>query len=77
MVKISLEVSPEVVKKIGIEALQARLQRTIELEELSLIAGKMEEQLKASGIDYNAITEKARQEAWEEMKATYLKDIAE
>ena len=77
MVKISVEVSQAVVNKVGIEALKERIQRTIELEELSLLATKIDTQLKKAGIDYTTLTEKARQEAWNEMKAIYLKNNIE
>lgn len=73
MIKIEVEVSPEIVNKFGVEALRQRLQRTIELEELAMLAQKIDREVKAAGLDYTTLVEQARKEAWQEMKEKYLK----
>ncbi len=73
MIKIEVEVSPEIVNKFGVEALQQRLQRTIELEELAILAQKINREVKAAGLDYTTLVERAREEAWQELKEKYLK----
>ena len=72
MITIEVEVSPTIVNKVGMEALKQRLQRTIELEELALLAQELDLKMKAAGVDFKSLTEQAREEAWEEYKATHL-----
>lgn len=77
MITIQLEVNPATVQKIGIEALRQRLQRTIELEELAILATEMNAKIKEAGLDFKTLTEQARQEAWEEFKTAHLKKFLE
>lgn len=77
MVTIELEVNPDTVQRIGIEALRKQLLRTIELEELAMLATEIDKKTKDAGIDLKALTESARQEAWDEFKATHLKKFQE
>ena len=71
MVTIQVEVNPATVQKIGMEALRKQLLRTIELEELAMLAMEIDRKMKEAGLDYKALTEKARQEAWDEFKAAH------
>lgn len=77
MVTIELEVNPATVQKIGLDALRQRLLRTIELEELTILATEIDAKMKSAGVDYKNLTEKARQEAWEEFKSTHYKKFFE
>ncbi|MEM1328119.1 MAG: hypothetical protein AAGI23_19330 [Bacteroidota bacterium] len=66
---IQLEVSDEMVKNAGLDALKARLYRFLELEELRLSALRIQKAVEAASEDHDALFETARAEAWTKFKA--------
>ena len=46
---------------------------TVEIEKLAILAREINLKIREASLDYMAMTEKARQEAWDELKAVYFK----
>jgi hypothetical protein len=68
MTTIQIKVSEVLVTRYGVKALQERVQREMEWEEMRLLAEEYQESLQEIGIDNAEIIEKARQKAWEKFK---------
>jgi hypothetical protein len=75
MATISIQVNETLLNHYGLEALQARLQKIIQLEELHLKGQKIQQAIIESNIDNEALWENAKTMAWENYKNTVLKDI--
>ncbi len=68
MTTIQIKVSDALVTRYGVKALQERVQREMEWEELRLLAEDYQQSLEEINIDYNTMAETARQKAWEKFK---------
>jgi hypothetical protein len=68
MTTIQIKVSESLVTRYGVTALQERLQREMEWEEMRLLAEEYQQSLQGIGIDADTVVEKARQKAWEKFK---------
>ncbi|WP_428667566.1 hypothetical protein [Runella sp.] len=68
MTTIQIKVSDALVTRYGVRALQERVQREMEWEEMHLLAEEYEQSLQEKNIDYNTVAETARQKAWEKFK---------
>lgn len=68
MTTIQIKVSEVLVTRYGVKALQERVQREMEWEEMRLLAEEYQGSLQEIGIDNAEIIEKARQKAWEKFK---------
>ena len=75
MVTIQLEVSEDIVAKMGKQGLIERLQRDLELEHLQLLAEKIHKATDEVGVDHEEIMKSARHKAWKTYKEKYLKDV--
>lgn len=75
MTTISLQVNDDIIKAYGIDAIQERLQRFLEWEQLFLSAKSIQEAVKESGEDNDQLWKEARGEAWKEFKEKQLKNI--
>ena len=72
---IQIQIEDETVKRIGKNALIARFQNFLELEDLQASAKKIIAAVEAVGLDNNDLLEQARQDAWNEFKSQKLKDL--
>jgi len=72
---IELKVSEDVLTRYGLDALQEKIQRRMDWEDLRLKALKVKAFLDEHGLDHDEIAEEARSRAWEIYKKTVLKDI--
>lgn len=68
MTTIQIKVSEALVTRYGVKALQERVQREMEWEEMRLLAEVHQQHLQEIGIDADTVVEKARQKAWEKFK---------
>ncbi len=68
MATIQINVSEALVARYGIKALQERVQREMEWEEMHLLAEELQQSLQENSIDADTVVEKARQIAWEKFK---------
>jgi hypothetical protein len=68
MTTIQIKVSEALVTRYGVKALQERVQREMEWEEMRLLAEEYQQSLQEIGSDADTVTEKARQKAWEKFK---------
>ncbi|MBB3837370.1 hypothetical protein FHS57_001364 [Runella defluvii] len=68
MTTIQIKVSEALVTRYGVKALQERVQREMEWEEMRLLAEAHQQHLQEIGIDADTVVEKARQEAWGKFK---------
>jgi hypothetical protein len=68
MTTIQIKVSDALVTRYGVKALQERVQREMEWEEMRLLAEDYQQSLEENDIDYNTVAETARQKAWEKFK---------
>lgn len=75
MAKIELDIPEELIRQYGIEAIQERLQKLLDFENLGLLAKQINVEIESAGQNYNSIMEEARVQAWENLRHKYLKDI--
>lgn len=75
MTTIQLQISDDLIRAYGLEALQQRLMTFLEWERLYLSAKAVEDAVKEAGEDNDKLWEQARQMAWSEFKAKQMKDI--
>ncbi|MFN8346449.1 MAG: hypothetical protein U0X91_15705 [Spirosomataceae bacterium] len=69
MTTIQIKVSEALVTRYGVKALQERVQREMEWEEMRLLAEEYQKSLQETGIDDTAMIEKSRGKAWDKFKA--------
>ena len=72
---IQLKIDDYIMRKIGVTSIVEKLQRTIDLEKLRLLADEFAEQLETDDIDSEKLMKSARKEAWAEYKEKYLKGL--
>ena len=72
---IQLKIDDYIIRKIGVTSIVEKLQRTIDLEKLRLLADEFAEQLETDDIDSEKLMKSARKEAWAEYKEKYLKGL--
>lgn len=72
---IELKISEDVIARYGLDALQEKIQRRMDWEDLRLKALKVKAFLDEHGLDHDEIAEEARSRAWEIYKKTVLKDV--
>jgi hypothetical protein len=75
MTTIQLQISDDLIRAYGLEALQQRLAKFLEWERLYLSAKAVEEAVRESGEDNDQLWSEARKNAWAAFKAQQLKNI--
>ncbi len=75
MTTVNLQISDDIIKAYGLEAIQKRLMRFLEWERLVLSAKKIQSAVNEAGIDNDELWREARQKAWDNFKSEKLKDI--
>jgi hypothetical protein len=75
MTTIQLQISDDLIRAYGLEALQQRLARFLEWERFCLSAKAVEEAVKETGEDNDQLWSEARKTAWTAFKTQQLKDI--
>ena len=75
MTTIQIQVSDEVIAQYGLKAVQEKIQKQIDWEELRVKALKFKDFLDEHDLDHDALMEEARKRAWEKYSTTVLKDI--
>ncbi len=73
MSTIQIQVSDKTMARYGTQALVARLERLLAWEDLSVEAKAIKTHLDGTTADWEAISEEARQKAWDSYKYT-IKD---
>jgi len=68
MTTIQLQVKDELIEQYGKMALQNRLQRFLDLEQMHLLATKIQEAVNESGEDHDDLWQQARNNAWKTFK---------
>jgi hypothetical protein len=68
MATIQINVSEALVARYGIKALQERVQREIEWEEICFLAEDIQQSFQETAIDSDSLSEIARQKAWNKFK---------
>lgn len=72
MTEITLQLQDEVVKDYGIQFLKSFLEKQMEYLSLSRAMDKIEAQVKAAGLKYDAELESIREDAWKDYKKDFL-----
>ena len=75
MTTVQLNISDDIIKAYGLQAVQQRLMDFLEWEELSIAAKNIQAAITEAGLDNDQLCEQARQLAWDEFKQTHLKGI--
>ncbi len=70
MTTIQLQISDDLIRAYGLEALQQRLMKFLEWERLYLSSKAIQEVVDDAGIDNDELWKQARQTAWENFKNT-------
>ena len=75
MITIQLEVSEELAEKVGIETLIQGFKKDLELENLRLLAHKIQAGIQTAGLDNDILVKNARSKTWQNFKQKHLKDL--
>ena len=75
MITIQLEVSEELAEKVGIETLIQGFKKDLELENLKLLAHKIQAGIQAADLDNDILVKNARSKTWQNFKQKHLKDL--
>ena len=75
MITIQLEVSEELAEKVGIETLIQGFKKDLELENLRLLANKIQAGIQAAGLNNDILVKNARSKTWQNFKQKQLKDL--
>ena len=75
MTTVQLNISDDIIKAYGLEAVQQRLMRFLEWERLFLSAKAVQSAVTEAGLDNDELWKEARRAAWQEFKAKNLKDL--
>jgi len=75
MATIQLQISDDLIKAYGVEAIRLRLQNFLELDKLRLLALDIEKTVAKAGLDNDQVWDEARQKAWAEFKPPQLKEL--
>ncbi len=73
MTTIQLNISDDIIKAYGVEAIQNRLQRFLEWERLYFSAKAIQTSVNEAGLDNDELWKEARQKAWAKFKGHQLK----
>ncbi|GAB4027064.1 hypothetical protein [Spirosoma koreense] len=71
MSTIQIQVSDEVIAHYGMEAVQEKIQKQMDWEELRLKALKVKATLEAHGLDHDELTKEAKKEPGQNTVALY------
>jgi hypothetical protein len=72
---IQLEIDETLIQAVGLQTVKTFMERQLSLLKVKYLGEKISAAIHQAGIDHPQEVEAARQEAWQEYKATYLKDI--
>ncbi|MCF8247314.1 MAG: hypothetical protein K9J37_19845 [Saprospiraceae bacterium] len=75
MTTIQLQISDDLIRAYGLEALQQRLAKFLEWERFYLSAKSVEEAVKDAGEDNDQLWAEARKAAWSKFKEQQLKNV--
>ncbi len=69
---IQLDIDDTLVQTIGLQAIQAFMERQLSLLRVQYLGEKIAQAIQHAGFEHAKEVEEARQEAWEEYKTKYL-----
>ena len=72
---IQFQVDEKLIQTVGIQAIQAFMERQLSLLRVRCLGEKIACAIKQAGFDHEKEVEAARQEAWQEYKTTYFPKI--
>jgi hypothetical protein len=72
---IKINIDDYIIRKVGISSIIKKIQRTVDLEKIRLLADEFAEELETEDIDSEKLMKSARKEAWAEYKEKYLKGL--
>lgn len=75
MMTIQIDVSEDIIQKVGKEAIKDYLQNQVNLLKLSILGEEINKAMTESNFNLEQELQLAKQEAWQEYKSQYLKDI--
>lgn len=69
---IQLDIDDALVQTIGLQAIQAFMERQLSFLRVQYLGDRIGQAIQQSGFEHAKEVEEARQEAWEEYKAKYM-----
>ena len=72
---IQLDIDDTLVQTIGMQAIQAFMERQLSLLRVRYLGEKITQAIEQAGFNHDKEVEEARQEAWQEYKTKYLPQI--
>jgi hypothetical protein len=75
MATLQIEVSEHLATRIGLDYLQKKLQKWLELQELQLAALDLKSQFSEAGISSDVFFEEGKAAVWQQFKREKLADI--
>jgi len=75
MAVIQLDIDEKLIQAVGAQAIREFIDRQLSLLRLEYLGEKISSAIRKSGMDHQAEVEAAREEAWQEYKEKFLKDV--
>lgn len=75
MVTIQIDVSEDIIHKLGKEAIKNYMQKQMNLLKLSVLGDEIRTAMEESNFDWEYELQLAKQQSWEEYKSQYLNNI--
>ncbi len=72
---IQLDIDDTLIQSIGVAAMKKFIEQQVALLRLQYQGDRIAQTIRESGIDHDQEVHEARQEAWDEYKATHLQDL--
>lgn len=76
MAVIQLEIDETLIHAVGASAVKTFIERQLSLLRLKHLGERISEAIQQADVDHGAEVEGARQEAWQELRGKYLKDVS-
>ncbi len=72
---IQLDIDDALIRSVGAEAMKAFIEQQVAILRLKYQGERLARTMHESGVDHSKEVSEARQEAWDEYKAAYLRDL--
>jgi hypothetical protein len=75
MITIQIDVSEDIIQKLGKEAIKNYMHKQMNLLKLSVLGDEIRTAMEESNFDWEQELQLVKQESWEEYKSQYLSNI--
>ncbi len=72
---IKLEIEDSMIQEIGTQTIKMFIERQLSLLRIQYLGENLAKEIRESGLDHQQEVAGAREEAWQEYRTKYLKDV--